>query len=165
MWPSWSRDGKWIYFRSNRSGSYQVWKLPAEQTAAPEEAVQATRNGGGGPVESHDGKLVYYLKREATRGSVWQVPVEGGEETQMIESTHRYPGCFAVVEKGIYFISDDGAELRFFDFNTQAIRTIAALERTPTNVADLAVSPDGRTILYTQLESAGSDLMLVENFR
>ena len=29
----------------------------------------------------------------------------------------------------------------------------------------IAVSPDGRTILYTQRDEAGSDLMVVENFR
>jgi hypothetical protein len=28
-----------------------------------------------------------------------------------------------------------------------------------------AVSPDRRTILYVQYDEAGSDLMLVENFR
>ena len=30
---------------------------------------------------------------------------------------------------------------------------------------DVAVSPDGRTILYPQFDEGGSDLMLVENFR
>jgi hypothetical protein len=37
-------------------------------------------------------------------------------------------------------------------------------ESSQTDFA-IAVSPDGRTILYTQLDEAGSDLMRVENFR
>jgi len=27
---SWSHDGKWIYFCSDRSGTYQIWKMPAQ---------------------------------------------------------------------------------------------------------------------------------------
>lgn len=30
MVPTWSRDGGWIYFASNRTGSWQVWKMPAK---------------------------------------------------------------------------------------------------------------------------------------
>jgi hypothetical protein len=44
---------------------------------------------------------------------------------------------------------------------------VAKLER-PLDLGDsgaLAVSPDGRWILYEQFEQAGSELMLVENFR
>jgi Tol biopolymer transport system component len=26
---AWSHDGKWIYFSSNRSGTDQIWKMPA----------------------------------------------------------------------------------------------------------------------------------------
>jgi hypothetical protein len=29
----------------------------------------------------------------------------------------------------------------------------------------IEVSPDGRTVLYVQLDETGRDLMLVENFR
>ena len=52
--------------------------------------------------------------------------------------------------------------VRFLDFNTRARRTVATLEKP---YDDLGVSPDGLTILYGQIDSYGSDLMLVENFR
>jgi hypothetical protein len=37
--PSWLRDGRWIYFGSNRSGDWQVWKMHA----AGGDAVQVTK--------------------------------------------------------------------------------------------------------------------------
>ena len=55
---SWSRDGKWIYFASNRSGEDQVWKMPADGG----EAVRVTRKGGFVAFESPDGQWVYYTK-------------------------------------------------------------------------------------------------------
>ena len=40
--PSWSNDGKWIYFASNRTGTLQIWKSPSSGGAAR----QVTRQGG-----------------------------------------------------------------------------------------------------------------------
>jgi Tol biopolymer transport system component len=157
MMPCWSRDGKWIYFYSNRTGRYEIWKMLAVGTSAPEESIQMTRNYGQAPYESPDGKLVYYYKSFG----VWQVPAEGGKETQVLESVRGFIS-FALADKGIFFIPRDEAVVRFFDFNTRAIRTVATLEKP---VGDLAVSRDGRTILYSQMDNVGSDLMLVENFR
>ena len=56
--PSWSRDGKWIYFASTRSGTFQVWRVPAEGGSP----VQVTRQGGHAALESPEGKYVYYAK-------------------------------------------------------------------------------------------------------
>jgi Tol biopolymer transport system component len=39
---SWSHDGKWIYFASNRTGQWQIWKMPSQG----EDAMQLTRQGG-----------------------------------------------------------------------------------------------------------------------
>ena len=56
--PSWSRDGRWIYFDSARTGEQQVWKIPADGG----DAIQVTRDGGFAPLESPDGKFIYYTK-------------------------------------------------------------------------------------------------------
>ena len=78
--PGWSQDGRWIYFRSDRSGSQQIWKMPAE--GGP--PVQVTRTGGFEAFESPDGKLLYYTKGRQTPG-LWSMPVGGGEETRVLE--------------------------------------------------------------------------------
>ena len=116
--PTWSRDGKWLYFAKNRSGDGQVWKMPA----AGGEAVQLTKNGGGLPEESPDGKRLYYAREKA----LWSVPVQGGEESQVLESLHR--GLYDVVEDGIYFIAEStpeaGYSVQFFRFATGTVEQI-----------------------------------------
>ena len=165
--PSWSRDGRWIYFASKRSGESQVWKVPSQGGAA----VQLTRHGGFVAFESPDGKLVYYTK-DGVNG-IWQVPVEGGEETLVFESFNSSTwGNWAVVSDGIYSISSkakDDVIIEFFSFATHRITKItkiAGLKREMLASVGLAVSPDRRSILFSQTEGFGSgSLMLVENFR
>ena len=82
--PTWSRNGKWIYFPSNRSGTFEVWKVPSEGG----KAVQITKGGGYNAVESFDGKALYYLKlgkRDVEVGQIWKVPCEAGEETMVLD--------------------------------------------------------------------------------
>ena len=83
----------------------------------------------------------------------------------MLESV--FGRSFAIVNEGIYFIPrPDSAgrySIQFFNFATKRIRSITTIER-PVGYY-LSVSPDGRWILYSQIDQMGSDLMLVENFR
>jgi Tol biopolymer transport system component len=158
--PSWSRDGKWVYFTSaNRTGRSEVWKTRADGG----QAVQVTRNGGGGPaIESPDGQTIYHQK---DLSMLWKKQVNGGEESQVLPSVAWR--AFALVNDGIYFISmpeaGRNASLQFLSFATHKVKAIATISKPLTE--GLAVSPDGRSILFSQADDAGSDLMLVENFR
>jgi len=163
--PSWSRDGRWIYFDSARTRDQQVWKIPA----GGGEAIQLTRDGGFAPFESPDGKMLYYTKA-LTATSLWKMPVEGGQATKVLDGLSSYLNL-AIVGNGLYFVpqkNEAAMSIQFLGFETGQIKSVANFEkrlRLGASSAGLAVSPDGRWILYSQVEQSGSELMLVENFR
>jgi len=163
--PSWSRDGKWIYYSSTRTGGMQVWKTPFEGG----QAVQVTRHGGFEGFESTDGKIFYYVKGRYIPG-IWQIPVSGGEETLVLD--HHGAGYWRlwnVVREGIYFVTANVPSqplIEFFNFATGKVTQVAALNKPISRShPGLAVSPDGRSLLFVQLDQSASDIMLVENFR
>ncbi len=160
-WPTWSRDGKWLYFASSRTGSRQIWKMPANGG----EATQVTKGGGSLAFESPDGENIYYSKGR-NNSSVWKASVDGNEEIRILESLADFD-AFSVTHQGIYFVpASDGGEVpsvQFFDFATSTIKRIANMRGFFG--FGLAVSPNGRWLLYTRHEDVGSNLMLVENLR
>jgi Tol biopolymer transport system component/DNA-binding winged helix-turn-helix (wHTH) protein len=160
--PSWSRDGKWLYFASKRdSEPFQLWKTPI-QGGPP---TKVTRHGGISGVESPDGRFLYYSKYEL--GGLWKIPLEGGEETQVLEEVRggSWPN-WALASDGIYFLRFDNSPrvtIQFFDFRTRKTIPLWTLDKEPG--WGLAMSPNGKSILYVQGEFAESNIMLVKNFR
>jgi Tol biopolymer transport system component len=160
--PSWSRDGKWIYFTSDRTGTWQVWKAPAEGG----QAVQVTKKGGFAAFESPDGKTLYYAMGQNAPG-LWKLPLQGGEETLVLEQLAAgYWGYWAVVQEGIYFYNVNTKAIEFYSFATHKVTQIAKPEKAAHKFfPGLAVSPDGRSILFAQVDRDESHIMMVENFR
>lgn len=162
--PSWSRDGRWIYFGSNRSGDWQIWKVPA-QGGGPVQVTQT--KGGHEAFESPDGRSVYYAKLDAP--GIWKTPVDGGQETQVVPQSG--VSLWSLTGQGICFFdvgNTAGPALEWYSFaNSKAtlLRQFSKDTRIDTGSTAVSVSPDGRWIIYTQLDQSGSDLMLVENFR
>jgi Tol biopolymer transport system component len=162
--PSWSVDGRWVYFGSNRAGGFQVWKVPAD--GGP--AVQVTRNGGFAAFESADGSRLYYAKFDAP--GIWTVPPNGGEEQPVHDLPPTgYWGYWDIGRRGLYFVNPEAKPrptIELFDLATRRVTRIAELEHQPIQwTSGFSVSRDERSILYSQLEPSGSDIMLVEGFR
>ncbi|HEY3125252.1 MAG TPA: hypothetical protein VGK70_14470, partial [Thermoanaerobaculia bacterium] len=156
--PRFSRDGEWIYFASMRSGDYRIWKMPA----AGGDAVQVTPNQGSGVFESSDGRNLYYVAFSIV-SPVWRLPTSGGEPVKVLDGIVWFN--FTVLEKGAYYIDRAGAEtrLQYLDFATGRSATVA---RNIGEVSSgLTATSDGKTILFTRVDSSADDLMLVENFR
>jgi Tol biopolymer transport system component len=156
--PSWSPSGKWIYYQSDRSRMLQIWKV-RPQGGIP---LQVTKGGGARPAVTTDGKLIYYARPDG----IWRVPADGGEETLVLGGIPDADfGHWAAANGGLYFLATNAARpmLEFLDLKTRRISPVMPVEK-PWDVSALAVSPDGRSIFFDQMDESGSDLMSVENF-
>jgi hypothetical protein len=126
------------------------------------DAVRITE----GDVPEEYGKFLYFMRGEQypERCTVWRMPTGGGEETKLVDSVACHD--YTVGERGIFFFTPlDGqgrSDMSVYDLQTGKTRKILTIEHEPY---DITVSPDGRTILYTQFDRGSIDLMLVENFR
>jgi Tol biopolymer transport system component/DNA-binding winged helix-turn-helix (wHTH) protein len=162
--PSWSRDGKSIYFGSDRSGSRQIWRHSLEDGSER----QLTEHGGIDPRESYDGRTIYYTKFDEP--GIWSMPASGGSESLVVAGKPQvsYWGHWAVTETGLYLLDADAEPrptIEFYSFATRRITPVLSLEKS-TNPwqPSLSASRDGRTLFYTQSDPQ-SVIRMVENFR
>jgi Tol biopolymer transport system component len=156
--PRWSVDGKWIYFRSDRSGVRQIWKIPKNGG----EAIQVTQNGGFAAFESPDGQWLYFSKPDTT--GIWKIPVEGGAEI-LVTAHSVHQRNWILKGEDIYYLSDTDSSFNVECFNLSTGNSEKITERMEEHDLYLDVSPDRRWILYTQQDQGESDIMLMENFR
>ncbi len=157
--PSWSRDGRYVYFARLAGGPSDVWRAPA----AGGEAERVTHEGGFLSLESVDGKTLFFMRR-FDASPLLALPLAGGPEREVAKCVW----TFAVVPAGLY--SEEcsngpfGPSALFVrDPATGQGRLLGDLGGAQG--AGLSVSPDGKVILFTKIVGEGADLMMIENFR
>jgi Tol biopolymer transport system component len=159
--PSWSRDGKWLYFASKRgTEAFEIWRMPVEGGVP----VQITRHGGISAVESTDGRYLYYSKFE--EGGVWRMQIEERDETQVLDIVGDGWPNWALTSEGIFFLAFPKSShpmIQFLDFASGKTHPVLTFERDPG--WGIGASSDGKTLVYTQGDFAESNLMMVENFK
>ncbi|WP_280138044.1 winged helix-turn-helix domain-containing protein [Terriglobus roseus] len=155
--PRWSNDDKTIFFRSNRGGRWQLWRMDTRD----HQPTPLTSEDGIVPQPSADGKWVYY-----TRGSedgLWRVPVEGGPETQVLpQPAAGYWGFWQVTPHGIVYLDLRDKALHIFEAATGTNSLFARLRRMPPKFAGLSVTLDGHRALLTDEAQAGRHITLTE---
>ncbi|MBE0659357.1 MAG: PD40 domain-containing protein [Bryobacteraceae bacterium] len=164
--PSYSRDGRWVYFASNRTGEFQIWKV----ARSGGEAVQVTRDGGAGAIEDAAGQHIYYLNPR--KAGIWRMSTAGGPEAPVVDiklEWREYSHLWTLADDGVlyYCVRDSSSqerswELTRFDPATRQRKTVL---RLPNGLTALTISPDGDTCAYSRQETESESIMLVENFR
>jgi Tol biopolymer transport system component len=159
----WSPDGQWIYYASNRNpNETHLWRLPAKGGGEPEKVAA---DEGECPDFSPDGQWLYYVKRAGT-GGLWRRPIAGGAEEKLAPAVYR--NNFVVTAEGVYYcLSPPGTRnlgtIRYLDLKTRQEREIHKFTK-PVDLG-LALAPDGKHLLFSQVDSSGVDLMWVEGFQ
>lgn len=171
--PRWSRDGQWIYFSSQQAGVSNIWRahLP---TARLE---QVSKNGSGfSSAEAADGTGILYAASHRDSPLLFQ-PHAGGA-ARAIRPCVAGGSTASAGPGGIYYLpcvdrkAVSAQPVHVFDPITGQDRMFGRLEgyyrpgdAYMTSFRKVALSPDGRAILYTRRLPAVSDLMLIEHFR
>ncbi len=164
--PSWSINGRWIYFSSNRGGKEpNVWKVAIQNGAAGSAPpIQVTSGHGVGTVESSDGRLLFY--RNSPHPGIWALPRDGGKEIALWTG----PGPdlwsnWALAWNGVYFLAPGlpGPQVEFFDFGTRLVSHIAKLDRP--SFYGLALSPNGKYLIFSQQDKSQHQIFVVSGFR
>lgn len=162
--PSWSHDGRWIYYSNHHQAVRNIWRVPS-RGGRPE---QVTRAGSGFlGYETADGKALLYQPKYGD-APLLLLPLTAGGVPQPLVNCVRSAGFATAGSTVVYVACGEGSRpaLHVLDMTSGRDRLVGRLEHFPpdTSHVNLAVSRDG-TILFRTLMRRGGDLMLIENFR
>jgi Tol biopolymer transport system component len=152
--PSWSSDGKWIYFAWNRA-TQQIWKMPA----AGGEPVQVSRSGGGQEaLETPDGHWVYFCNPP----NLYRIRPDGSEESLVLSNV--YPSLFNVGSRHVYVFDSGFGHLLRAPFGGTDFEPVFTFDDSDRPTC-LGLPNDERYVIYRRVTRSMTSLTLIENFR
>ena len=155
-----SRDGKTIYFGSNHSGSWQIWKKAVDGQVG---ITQVTSSGG------------YYLQEAPRDGclylSKWNVPGiwkldKAGKETLVIPDLKAVDwGNWVPLHDGIIYLNrEDGSKLIHHPYKKEhpAVSIFSPSKSIPRRNPMLSSNREGTKIIFAQMANSEDEIMMVD---
>lgn len=159
--PSWSVDGNWIYFSSNRTGEFRIWRISPNGG----EPQPVSQSDGFCSLPDPDGRYLYFNSAQPRRVS--RILLDDLDSEEEVLKGVRW-GRWLPGTAGLYFFSVEGGtrpRIEYLDFETHSRSVLATLPAEVGHVAGnraISISADERRLYF----SAGLlivDLMLVED--
>ena len=153
--PSWSRDSRWIY--CGRSGEPAIWRFDVESGA---REILLEGYGEGPFAESLDRKKLYFRNgKELMQADLDEQGRIHGQPESIAPDTV----SFAIAQSGLYWMDPAGA-LWHLPNGAAEPRKIAEVPfRLMALQSGMSISPDEKTMVYTDWIRDESDLKLLES--
>jgi Tol biopolymer transport system component len=145
--PQYTQDGKRIAFRSDRSGSLEIWTCEADGS----NPVQLTNFNGpqaGSPCWSPDGRQIAFDARPEGNPDIFVISVEGGRPRHLTEDpAEEIAPCWSRDGQWIYFESNRGGSTQIWKMPAQG----GDVRQVTTGGGSIAhESTDGKFLYFTR---------------
>ncbi|MEP6912406.1 MAG: hypothetical protein ABI923_06610, partial [bacterium] len=156
--PSVSPDGRYIVFASNRTGTFNIWRMDADGG----NQKQLTNSGSDfRPASSPNSQWIIYQQGDGASGkpTLWKVSIDGGEPVQLTDVNSSVPA-----------ISPDGKLIacRFWDEtdNSKKIAIVPFSGGQPVKTLGITIHPwqrvlwtnDGSAVTYVDVRGGISNI-------
>ena len=165
--PAPSPDGKWIAFQSNRSGSSQIWVMPAgggtrrKLTSEPDSvSVQGRRMATRvmTPTWSPDSKTILFVSTRSGPYNIYSIPFAGGAKPKPLSKaagSQRFP-VYSPDGQRICFPSSRSDPNSLYGFNLYMMTAAGEIDGPPARQLTHSKgspghpvwSPDGKWVAY-----------------
>ena len=169
--PEWSRDGRTLYFVSNREGSMDLWQLAIPADGAPKDEPSRVTNGVGmwDAALSPDGKRLAYTRGNRV-ANIWRVPIRNDRpvtwaDAEQLTFDEAFIELMSLSADGsrVYFSSDRSGNQDLWEMPAAGGRQgqqvkMRQLTTDPAPDWGPRLSPSGRDLLFYSYRSGNRDI-------
>jgi len=151
--PTWTNDGKAIYFTSDQNGDFDIFKKNLETEAIE----QVTQHGAAILFEGFKNKNAYIIKNNTD--GLWKIDYSDKNQERLIipNIVVQDYNSISVKKNGIYYTPSDKNTINYYDFSTQETKVIKNL---PNLVTSFSVSNDEESLLYSMFFNEETSIFL-----